>query len=115
MRVELPVKVDDSVFARLTEIAEAEGAPQALRVAVLGGGCSGFQYEFTLEGAGEGALANDDQVIEKDGMRVLIDATSAPFLANSTVEFKDELIGARFAIDNPNATATCGCGTSFSM
>jgi iron-sulfur cluster assembly accessory protein len=111
MQLDMPVKVADSVFARLAEISEAEGAAKSLRVAVLGGGCSGFQYEFTLEEGGEA----DDQVIEKDGMKVLIDPASAPFLANSVVEFKDELIGARFTIDNPNATSTCGCGTSFSM
>jgi iron-sulfur cluster assembly accessory protein len=107
----LPVTVSDRAFARLAEIGEETGSAPCLRVAVLGGGCSGFQYEFTLEdGPAEG-----DTVIEKDGRRVLVDEESLPFLEGSVVDFKDELIGARFAVENPNATATCGCGTSFSL
>ena len=112
MQLELPVKVTDRAFARLAEIAEAEGRGAcALRVAILGGGCSGFQYEFDLAEA----PAADDTVIEKDGQKVLIDPESLPFLAGAVVDFKDELIGARFSVENPNATATCGCGTSFSL
>ncbi len=111
MDLALPVTVSERAFARLAEIAAAEGASKALRVAVLGGGCSGFQYEFGLEdGPVEG-----DIVLEGQGQRVLIDAESLPFLAGSVIDFKDELIGARFAVENPNATATCGCGTSFSL
>lgn len=105
------VQVTDRVFVRLAEIAEDTGEPKALRVAVLGGGCSGFQYEFVLEDA----PAEDDTIFESNGQRVLIDPESLPFLANSVVDFKDELIGARFAIENPNALSTCGCGTSFSL
>ena len=105
------VEVTDRAFERLAEIAEASGEVQALRVAVLGGGCSGFSYEFALEGD----AADSDMVIERDGHRVLIDAESLPFLAGSVIDFKDELIGARFAVENPNATSTCGCGTSFSV
>ncbi len=105
------VQVSDRTFERLAEIAESSGETKALRVAVLGGGCSGFQYEFALEDdASEG-----DTVIEGNGQRVLVDAESLPFLAGSVIDFKDELIGARFAVDNPNATSTCGCGTSFSI
>ena len=105
------VKVTDRAFARLAEIAGDTGEEKALRVAVLGGGCSGFQYEFALEdGPAEG-----DTVIERNGQRVLVDPESLPFLAGSVVDFKDELIGARFAVENPNATSTCGCGTSFSI
>lgn len=105
------VEVTDRAFERLAEIADASGQPQALRVAVLGGGCSGFSYEFGLEeDTGDG-----DTVIERDGHRVLIDPESLPFLSGSVIDFKDELIGARFAVDNPNATSTCGCGTSFSV
>jgi iron-sulfur cluster insertion protein len=105
------VRVSERAFARLAEIAEASGADQALRVAVLGGGCSGFSYEFALEEA----PAEGDTVIEHNGQRVVIDPESLPFLAGSVVDFKDELIGARFAVENPNATSTCGCGTSFSV
>lgn len=105
------VQVTDRVFTRLAEIAEDAGEQKALRVAVLGGGCSGFQYEFVLEDE----PAEGDTVFESNGQRVLIDPESLPFLANSVVDFKDELIGARFAIENPNALSTCGCGTSFSL
>ncbi|MEL7216330.1 MAG: iron-sulfur cluster assembly accessory protein [Pseudomonadota bacterium] len=107
----LPPRVSDRAFARLAEINEAAEAPQALRVAVEGGGCSGFQYEIKLEPAPDG----EDLVLEKDGQRVLVDQTSLPFLAGAVIDFSEELIGARFVIDNPNATSSCGCGTSFSM
>lgn len=108
----IPLRVTERAFERLAEIAEAEGrASASLRVAVLGGGCSGFQYEFELADD----VAEDDLVIEGKGQRVLVDPESLPFLAGSVLDFKDELIGARFAVENPNATATCGCGTSFSI
>ena len=107
----IPVQVTERAFLRLAEIAEASGESKALRVAVLGGGCSGFQYEFALE---ENAV-DGDTVIEGVGQRVLVDEESLPFLAGSVIDFKDELIGARFAVENPNATSTCGCGTSFSI
>lgn len=111
MELTIPVKVTDRAFARLAEIAEDNGDAKALRVAVLGGGCSGFQYEFVLEDA----PADGDIVIERDGHKVLVDADSMPFLSGSVIDFKNELIGARFAVENPNATSTCGCGTSFSI
>ena len=111
MELSIPVKVTDRAFARLAEIAEDNGDAKALRVAVLGGGCSGFQYEFVLEDA----PADGDIVIERDGHKVLVDPDSMPFLSGSVIDFKDELIGARFAVENPNATSTCGCGTSFSI
>ncbi len=105
----LPPKVTPRAFARLAEIgAAAEG--KALRVAVDGGGCSGFQYEIALD-----APAGDDLVLEGDGQKVVVDAVSLPFLANAVIDFSEELIGARFVIENPNATSSCGCGTSFSM
>jgi iron-sulfur cluster assembly accessory protein len=105
------VSVTERAFARLAEIEEEQGERKALRVAVLGGGCSGFQYEFELEDA----PAEGDTVIERGGQRVLVDPESLPFLAGSVVDFRDELIGARFAVENPNATSTCGCGTSFAI
>ena len=101
----IPPRVTDRAFARLREI----GA-QPLRVAVEGGGCSGFQYEIKLDDP-----SDDDLVLEKDGARVLIDPVSLPFLADAEIDFSDELIGARFVVRNPNATSSCGCGTSFSM
>ena len=111
MDLTLPISVSDSCAARLAAISEAEGAIKNLRVAVLGGGCSGFQYEFTLEDA----VADDDLIIEAGDAAVLIDPVSLPYLSGSVIDFKDELIGARFAVENPNATASCGCGTSFSI
>jgi iron-sulfur cluster assembly accessory protein len=110
MTLTLPPKVTDRAFARLAEIAESAGEAQALRVAVEGGGCSGFQYDIRLD-----APAEDDLVLEKDGQKVLVDSVSLPFLAGATIDFTEELIGARFTIENPNATSSCGCGTSFSL
>ncbi|MEM9044333.1 MAG: iron-sulfur cluster assembly accessory protein [Pseudomonadota bacterium] len=110
MDLNLPIKVTDRAFARLAEISEA-GGQSVLRVAVLGGGCSGFSYEFALEDA----PADGDLVIGDGDEKVLIDPESLPFLSGSVIDFKDELIGARFAVENPNATSTCGCGTSFSL
>lgn len=105
----IPPKVTDRAFARLTEIgAASEG--KALRIAVEGGGCSGFQYEIALDEPKE-----DDLILEGKGEKVVIDSVSLPFLAGATIDFTEELIGARFAIDNPNASSSCGCGTSFSM
>ncbi len=106
----LPPKVTDRAFSRLAEIAEEAGEARALRVAVSGGGCSGFQYEITLD-----EPAEDDLILERDGQRVLVDPVSLPFLAGAVIDFSEELIGARFVIDNPNAASSCGCGISFSM
>ncbi len=111
MDLTLPPQVTDRAFARLAEINESADAPQALRVAVDGGGCSGFQYEIRLDVAAEA----DDLVLEKDGQRVFVDSISLPYLSNAVIDFSEELIGARFVINNPNATSSCGCGTSFSM
>ena len=105
----LPPKVTDRAFARLSEIGAGSDG-QALRVAVEGGGCSGFQYEIKLD-----TPEADDLVLEKDGEKVLVDQISLPFLAGAVIDFTEELIGARFTIDNPNATSSCGCGTSFSI
>ncbi|SDX03415.1 HesB/IscA family protein [Litoreibacter albidus] len=109
MELTLPPKVTDRAFERLAEIGASQQG-QALRVAVDGGGCSGFQYDIKLD-----APADDDLVLTKDGETVVVDAVSLPFLANAVIDFSEELIGARFVIENPNATSSCGCGTSFSM
>ncbi len=110
MDLTLPPKVTDRAFARLGEILDATGEAKALRVAVEGGGCSGFQYDIRLDDPAE-----DDLVLEKDGLKVLVDSISLPFLTNATIDFTEELIGARFTVENPNATSSCGCGTSFSI
>lgn len=104
-------RVTDRAFDRLAEIADLTGELKALRIAVEGGGCSGFQYDIRLE---DGA-AEDDLVLEKDGQRVLVDPISLPFLQNAVIDFSEELIGARFVVQNPNAASSCGCGTSFSV
>jgi iron-sulfur cluster insertion protein len=103
-------RVTDRAFARLAEIAAMTGQTKALRVAVEGGGCSGFQYEIKLDDANP-----DDLILEQAGQKVLVDQVSLPFLANAVIDFTEELIGARFVVENPNATASCGCGTSFSL
>ena len=110
MTLTLPPRVTDRAFARLAEIALLTGTPRALRVAVEGGGCSGFSYDIRLDDP-----AADDLVLESDGQRVLVDAVSLPFLSNAVIDYTDELIGARFVVQNPNASSSCGCGTSFSM
>ncbi len=107
--MQLPPKVTPRAFARLAEINAAEQG-QALRVAVEGGGCSGFQYEIKLD-----QPAADDLVLEGAGERVIVDSVSLPFLSGATIDFSEELIGARFVIENPNASSSCGCGISFSM
>lgn len=106
----LPPKVTDRAFARLAEIAEETGAQAALRVAVAGGGCSGFQYQITLD-----QPQTEDLILQKNGAVVAVDPVSLPFLANAVIDFSNELIGARFVIENPNASSSCGCGISFSV
>lgn len=108
--------VSDRAAARIAEIVAAQqaGAQQtgaALRVAVLAGGCSGFQYRFELDHA----VQPDDLVIERSGVRVLVDPASLDLLAGAELDFTEELMGAHFTVRNPNATSACGCGTSFSV
>ena len=110
MEISLPPRVTQRAFDRLTEINAKLETPKALRVAVDGGGCSGFQYLIEL-----GLPKDDDLVLEKAGEKVLIDSISLPFLVNAVIDYSDEIIGARFVINNPNATSSCGCGTSFSL
>jgi len=107
--MQLPPKVTPRAFERLAEIGASDQG-QALRIAVEGGGCSGFQYEIALD-----QPKDDDLVLEGSGEKVVVDAISLPFLSNAIIDFSEELIGARFVIENPNATSSCGCGTSFSM
>ena len=105
----LPPSVTSRAFERLAEIGAGDQG-KALRVAVEGGGCSGFQYEIKLDEAAE-----DDLILEGGGQKVVVDSVSLPFLSGAVIDFTEELIGARFVIENPNATSSCGCGTSFSM
>ncbi|WP_425992894.1 iron-sulfur cluster insertion protein ErpA [Brevundimonas sp. TWP2-3-2] len=101
----------DSAARRLARLAEVEGHPVLLRVAVDGGGCSGFQYRMDLVETGEA----DDLRIETDGQAALVDPISVPFLKGSEIAWVDELAGAQFVIRNPNAATSCGCGVSFSI
>lgn len=105
------VALSDRAARRIAKILEKEPSGSMLRVAVNGGGCSGFQYDFAITTERN----PDDLVIEKGGVVVLVDEASLPFLAGSEVDYAEELIGAAFKIHNPNATASCGCGTSFSV
>jgi iron-sulfur cluster assembly accessory protein len=105
------VVVTERAAQRIAEILRKEASASVLRVAVEGGGCSGFQYRFDIERGG----APDDIVIERNGATVVIDPVSLQYLAGSQIDFVDELIGAAFRIENPNATASCGCGTSFAL
>jgi iron-sulfur cluster assembly accessory protein len=105
------VKLTERAGQRIAEIVAAESAASALRISVEGGGCSGFQYKFEMVSETEA----DDVEIANGGGRVLIDPVSLGYLDGSVIDFVDDLIGASFKITNPNATAACGCGTSFSI
>jgi iron-sulfur cluster assembly accessory protein len=107
----LPVAVSARAAKRIAEILKNEPAPSMLRVAVTGGGCSGFQYNFAIDDV----RADDDLVLERDGATVLIDPVSLDFLQGAEIDFVDDMIGQAFKINNPNATSSCGCGTSFSV
>ena len=101
----------ESAAKRLARLAEIEGRPVMLRVAVDGGGCSGFQYRLELVDAPEA----DDLVVRRDGQAAVIDPVSIPFLKGSEIAFIDELTGAQFVVRNPNASSSCGCGVSFAI
>ena len=104
--------VSDSAVAKVRSLIEEEGNNDLkLRVYVTGGGCSGFQYGFTFDEA----VADDDSIVERDGVKVLVDAMSYPYLLGSRVDYEEGLQGAKFVIQNPNAASTCGCGSSFSI
>ncbi len=102
-----PFSLSDRAAARIAEIV-TEGA---LRVAVLAGGCSGFQYKFELDGDAR----SDDLVIERAGAKVLIDPVSLDLLGGAELDYTDELMGSHFTVRNPNASSSCGCGTSFAL
>ncbi len=106
------ISIDDSAVRRLTKMMERqENADQMFRVSVQGGGCSGFQYSFSFDDK----LNDDDRVFERGGVKVVVDEMSLEFLEGSEVQYREELVGSYFALDNPNATSSCGCGSSFSI
>jgi iron-sulfur cluster insertion protein len=106
------IEITDSAIAKISDILAEENNPLAkLRTFVQGGGCSGFSYGFTLDEEQH----EDDFVIEKSGVNILVDSMSMQYLQGATIDFKDELMGASFVINNPQAVSTCGCGSSFSV
>ncbi len=106
------VTISDSAVRRIRQLEQAEDASGTmLRVAVGGGGCSGFQYSFAFDDACNG----DDTVFSRDGVRVVIDDISLEFLGGSEIDYVEELVGAYFTVRNPNAASTCGCGVSFAV
>lgn len=111
--VETPFGLSERAAAQIKAIVQAQppGGPDKLRVAVLAGGCSGFQYRFELDAA----HAEDDLVVERDGAVVLVDPASLDLLAGAELDYSDALMGAHFTVRNPNAASACGCGTSFSV
>lgn len=106
------ITITDTAFEKISDILAEENNPNLkLRTFVQGGGCSGFSYGFTLDEEQN----EDDFVIEKPGVTVLVDSMSMQYLQGATIDYKQELMGSNFTINNPNATATCGCGSSFSI
>ena len=103
--------ITERAAKKIGQILKAEPSGAMLRLSVLGGGCSGFQYKFDVESA----RADDDVTIERDGVTMLVDPMSLQYLAGSEVDFVDDLIGASFKVNNPQAKTSCGCGTSFSI
>lgn len=106
-----PLNFTDSAAAKVKTLIDEEGNPDLkLRVFVTGGGCSGFQYGFTFDEA----TNDDDTVMEKNGVTLLIDPMSYQYLVGAEIDYQESVEGAQFVIKNPNATSTCGCGSSFS-
>jgi len=108
---EAQFSVSESAARRIAFLAAKEAKPVLMRVAVLGGGCSGFQYNFSFE---EGRN-EDDLLIERDGASVVVDSTSLELLKGSELDYVEEMVGSSFQVKNPNATSSCGCGNSFSV
>jgi iron-sulfur cluster insertion protein len=106
-----PVTLSASAARRVAAIAAKQGKPAVLRLSVEGGGCSGFQYQFALADGPE----PDDSVAETDGVRLVVDPVSLDLVAGCVVDFVESLGGAAFKVENPNATAGCGCGSSFAV
>jgi iron-sulfur cluster insertion protein len=106
------ITISDSAAKKIKSIIDEEDSSLKLRVFVQGGGCSGFQYGFTLE---ELPPAEDDLTFEKDGIGVVVDTMSMQYMNEAEIDYKEDLMGASFTIKNPNVTATCGCGSSFTI
>jgi len=110
--MEVPLIFTDSAASKVKSLIDEEGNPDLkLRVFVSGGGCSGFQYGFTFDED----VADDDTIVERDGVSLVVDPMSFQYLAGAEVDYQEGLEGSRFVIKNPNASTTCGCGSSFSV
>jgi len=108
----IPLMITHSAAAKVKDLLAEEGNPELkLRVFVQGGGCSGFQYGFTFDEV----VNEDDTVLDKDGVQLLVDPMSFQYLVGAEIDYKEDLEGAQFVIRNPNASTTCGCGSSFSV
>ncbi len=108
----MTITLTDALIKRIKFLTEQDGKPDLkLRIIVDGGGCQGFEYKFSLDST----ITADDEVFERDGAGVIIDDVSLPFMKGAVIDYTDDLIGAHFKITNPNATSSCGCGTSFSV
>jgi len=104
--------ITDTAIEKIRDILAEENNPKIkLRVFVQGGGCSGFSYGFTLDEE----INEDDFVVNRDELEILVDSMSAQYMQGATIEYKEELMGSQFVIQNPNASSTCGCGSSFSV
>ena len=107
-----PINITDSCYDKVADLLAEENNPALkLRVFVQGGGCSGFQYGFTFDEE----QAEDDFVIEKNAVKILVDSMSYQYLIGAVINYKEDIIGSQFVIENPNAQTTCGCGSSFSV
>ena len=110
--MESDLKITHDAVTRINQLLETKGNPELmLRVYIQGGGCSGFQYGFQFDDDRQ----EDDISIEQEGIRVLVDMLSLQYLDGAEIDYKDDLMGSRFLVNNPNASATCGCGSSFSI
>ena len=105
------IALSERAATKVRQLIEEEGDDLKLRVFITGGGCSGFSYGFTFDEA----VADDDAVLERDGVTMVVDSLSYPYLSGSVVDYQEDLQGAQFVVSNPNAASTCGCGNSFAI
>lgn len=106
------ISISEAAVDRINQLLESKANPHLkLRVYIQGGGCSGFQYGFQFDDAAQ----EDDVEVEQSGIRVLVDMLSLQYLGGAEIDFKDDLMGSRFLVNNPNASTTCGCGSSFAI
>ncbi|MGE5540486.1 MAG: iron-sulfur cluster insertion protein ErpA [Gemmatimonas sp.] len=108
---QVPLLLTERAAKRIRDLAAADGGNVMLRLSISGGGCSGYQYGFTLDDT----LTPEDRVVERDGAKLVVDETSLGLLGGAEIDFTEELVGSSFTVRNPNATSSCGCGNSFAI